>query len=215
MRVTVRLFAGLRERAGSGRDTTSSFATEPRVEDVWPALELGEEPAGPRLRGQPRATSSATRLSRTATRSRSSLRSPAATSVSRTTRSSSPRSWPRSKTSAPAPSPRSSAPSAPVARPEGRPPRVRGLRGHGRERHGRPGRAADGALRPLRRRDHAPRGRLRDRRGERGDRRLRAAPPGRARRLQGRDRHAQGDGAACGRRRSTRAARSGSAGAPS
>jgi molybdopterin synthase catalytic subunit len=43
MRVTVRLFAGLRERAG-----TSSFELEDvgRVADVWPRLELGDEPPG-------------------------------------------------------------------------------------------------------------------------------------------------------------------------
>jgi molybdopterin synthase catalytic subunit/molybdopterin converting factor small subunit len=43
MKVTVRLFAGLRERAGwSQRD----FQDVGRVADVWPALELGDEPAG-------------------------------------------------------------------------------------------------------------------------------------------------------------------------
>ena len=43
MRVTVRLFAGLRERAGwSQRDLEDVR----RVADVWPALDLGPEPAG-------------------------------------------------------------------------------------------------------------------------------------------------------------------------
>jgi molybdopterin synthase catalytic subunit len=43
MRVTVRLFAGLRELAGR-----SSFELEDvaRVADVWPVLELGDEPPG-------------------------------------------------------------------------------------------------------------------------------------------------------------------------
>ena len=42
MTVRVRLFAGLRERAGwSERDLDAA-----RVADVWPALGLGEEPAG-------------------------------------------------------------------------------------------------------------------------------------------------------------------------
>ncbi|HKF14012.1 MAG TPA: molybdenum cofactor biosynthesis protein MoaE [Gaiellaceae bacterium] len=42
MTVYVRLFAGLRERAGwSEREVDAAS-----VEDVWPALELGEEPAG-------------------------------------------------------------------------------------------------------------------------------------------------------------------------
>ena len=41
--VTVRLFAGLRERAGKGRLELDGVA---RVADVWPALALGEEPGG-------------------------------------------------------------------------------------------------------------------------------------------------------------------------
>jgi len=45
MRVTVRLFAGLRERAGTGRRDVD-LSDEARVGDVWPALELGDEPAG-------------------------------------------------------------------------------------------------------------------------------------------------------------------------
>ncbi|HEV7134337.1 MAG TPA: molybdenum cofactor biosynthesis protein MoaE [Gaiellaceae bacterium] len=43
MPVTVRLFAGLRERAGTGKLELDGVAT---VADVWPALGLGEEPAG-------------------------------------------------------------------------------------------------------------------------------------------------------------------------
>ena len=42
MRVTVRLFAGLRERAGWSRREIDAV----RVADVWPALDLGEEPDG-------------------------------------------------------------------------------------------------------------------------------------------------------------------------
>ena len=42
-RVTVRLFAGLRERAGWSQRGLEGVE---RVADVWPALELGEEPAG-------------------------------------------------------------------------------------------------------------------------------------------------------------------------
>jgi MoaE-MoaD fusion protein len=45
MRVTVRLFAGLRERAGTGRQDVE-LADHARVEDVWAALELGDEPTG-------------------------------------------------------------------------------------------------------------------------------------------------------------------------
>ena len=43
MKVRVRLFAGLRELAGWGERELSGVA---RVEDVWPALGLGPEPAG-------------------------------------------------------------------------------------------------------------------------------------------------------------------------
>jgi MoaE-MoaD fusion protein len=43
VRVTVRLFAGLRERAGRGKLELDDVAT---VADVWPALGLGDEPAG-------------------------------------------------------------------------------------------------------------------------------------------------------------------------
>jgi molybdopterin synthase catalytic subunit/molybdopterin converting factor small subunit len=41
--VSVRLFAGLRERAGTARVELDGVA---RVADVWPALGLGDEPAG-------------------------------------------------------------------------------------------------------------------------------------------------------------------------
>jgi len=41
--VTVRLFAGLRERAGLSRLELEDVA---RIEDVWPALGLGDEPPG-------------------------------------------------------------------------------------------------------------------------------------------------------------------------
>ena len=43
MRVTVRLFAGLRERAGRSRVELDDVS---RIEDVWPALALGSEPPG-------------------------------------------------------------------------------------------------------------------------------------------------------------------------
>jgi MoaE-MoaD fusion protein len=45
MRVSVRLFAVLRERAGSG-ERELELPEDARVEDVWPALALGDEPAG-------------------------------------------------------------------------------------------------------------------------------------------------------------------------
>ena len=43
MRVTVRLFAGLRELAGRSTLELEDVAS---VRDVWPRLELGAEPAG-------------------------------------------------------------------------------------------------------------------------------------------------------------------------
>jgi MoaE-MoaD fusion protein len=43
VRVTVRLFAGLRERAGTARVELDDVAT---VADVWPRLGLGDEPPG-------------------------------------------------------------------------------------------------------------------------------------------------------------------------
>jgi MoaE-MoaD fusion protein len=45
MHVTVRLFAGLREHAGTGQRDLE-LREGARVEDVWPALGLGEEPTG-------------------------------------------------------------------------------------------------------------------------------------------------------------------------
>ena len=45
MRVTVKLFAGLRERAGTG-EREIELPDGAAVEDVWPALGLDEEPGG-------------------------------------------------------------------------------------------------------------------------------------------------------------------------
>jgi molybdopterin synthase catalytic subunit len=45
MQVTIRLFAGLRERAGTGRRTLE-LPDGATVADVWPALDLGDEPGG-------------------------------------------------------------------------------------------------------------------------------------------------------------------------
>jgi molybdopterin synthase catalytic subunit len=43
VQITVRLFAGLRERAGVARLALDDVAT---VDDVWPRLQLGDEPGG-------------------------------------------------------------------------------------------------------------------------------------------------------------------------
>ena len=45
MQVRIRLFAGLRERAGTG-SRALELADGSTLGDVWPALDLGEEPAG-------------------------------------------------------------------------------------------------------------------------------------------------------------------------
>jgi molybdopterin synthase catalytic subunit len=45
MQVSIRLFAGLRERAGTGARTLE-LADGATLRDVWPALSLGDEPAG-------------------------------------------------------------------------------------------------------------------------------------------------------------------------
>jgi molybdopterin synthase catalytic subunit len=45
VRVSVRLFAGLRERVGTG-ERELELAPGARVRDVWAALELGDEPPG-------------------------------------------------------------------------------------------------------------------------------------------------------------------------
>ena len=45
MRIKVRLFAGLRERAGTG-ERELELADQASIGDVWSALGLGEEPAG-------------------------------------------------------------------------------------------------------------------------------------------------------------------------
>ena len=45
MRVSVKLFAGLRERAGGG-ERVLELPAGARLEEVWPALDLGDEPDG-------------------------------------------------------------------------------------------------------------------------------------------------------------------------
>jgi molybdopterin synthase catalytic subunit len=45
VRITVRLFAGLRERAGTGKRELE-LSEGARAGDVWPALDLGDEPEG-------------------------------------------------------------------------------------------------------------------------------------------------------------------------
>jgi MoaE-MoaD fusion protein len=45
VQVRIRLFAGLRERAGTGTRTLD-LPDGATIADVWPALDLGDEPAG-------------------------------------------------------------------------------------------------------------------------------------------------------------------------
>ena len=49
--MSIRLFAGLRERAGTGARELE-LRDGATVADVWAALELGDEPPGPSVRGQ-------------------------------------------------------------------------------------------------------------------------------------------------------------------
>ena len=46
MQVSIRLFAGAARARRHGRAARSSSPTAPRLGDVWPALELGDEPPG-------------------------------------------------------------------------------------------------------------------------------------------------------------------------
>ena len=76
MKVAVRLFAGLRERAGA-RAAAIELPAGAHVADVWPALDLGDEPPGllyavnkelrgarPRARGRRRGGADPTGLRR-------------------------------------------------------------------------------------------------------------------------------------------------------
>ena len=63
--VTVRLFAGLRERAGAARLEVDGVE---RVGDVWAKLGLGEEPAGLLYAREPRVRRPRGRALATATR---------------------------------------------------------------------------------------------------------------------------------------------------
>ena len=69
MRVAVRLFAGLRELAGT-RATEIELPAGSTAAHVWPALELGDEPPGLLLRGQPELCAARHGAGATATRSR-------------------------------------------------------------------------------------------------------------------------------------------------
>ncbi len=81
MKVHVRLFAAIRERAGAGA-VEVELADGATVGDVWAALDLGSSPPGSSTRVIGRTSIEPSRSS-PGTRSRSSRRSPAATSGSR------------------------------------------------------------------------------------------------------------------------------------
>ena len=145
MRVTVRLFAGLREHAGTGRRDVD-LGDGARVADVWPALELGDEPAGLALRREPRLRRARPGLGRGGRGRAHTACFGRRVSPHRGPPSTSPRSWQRSSDE------RAGAMATFIgtvrAQSRGRQvvaARVRGLRRDGRERHGRSGRAARGA----------------------------------------------------------------------
>ena len=189
MNVRVRLFAGLRERAGWSEREIGDVAT---VGDVWGALGLGEEPSGLlyavnreyAARDQaladgdevaliPPVSGGAFRLSA------EPLSLEAGRRGGRVRRSRRDRDVRRHD-------------AHPLARPHRDAARVRGVRGNGGTGDGDDRGRAEGALRAVRDRRPPPHRPRRDRRAERRDRRERAAPSRRARRVQGRDRHAQG-----------------------
>ena len=67
MQVRIRLFAGLRERAGTGARTLD-LTDGATLGDVWPALGLGDEPSGLLYAVNRRYAERARPRSRTATR---------------------------------------------------------------------------------------------------------------------------------------------------
>ncbi len=175
MHVRVRLFAALRERVGSG-SIEIELPDDARVGDVWGALDLGDEPpgilfalnrayaertaslnAGDEIALIPPVSGGSFRLVE------EPLSLDAAVDEVRERRSGRDRDLHRDR-------------AQPVARTRRGPPRVRGLRGHGRGGHGQPGHEAHGAPRPVRRLDPPPGRPRRDRRGQRSHRRLSPAP---------------------------------------
>ena len=191
MRITVRLFAGLRERAGGRRELELDDGA--RVADVWAALGLGDEPEGllyavnheyasaARPRGRRRGRADPAGLGRRVPAHRGPDRPRRGRRRGRRRAGRRDRDVPRHDAGR-------------VARPAGR------ATSSTRPTKAWPRRSWRRSPRQLRERyelcaiaiTHRI-GRLRDRRDERRDRRLRAPPRGRARRLQGGDRHAQGD----------------------
>ena len=173
VRVTVRLFAGLRERAGTARLEVDGVE---RVGDVWAKLGLGDEPAGllyavnreyverdaalhdgdevaliPPVSGGAFLHQRASRSTLAARRRGGGER-----------RGRRGRDVRRHR-------------AAPLARPRRAPSRVRGVRGDGRADARAARRRADGEARPQQGRDPPPHRARRDRRAERRDRRLRPA----------------------------------------
>ena len=67
MQVSIRLFAGLRERAGTGARTLE-LTDGATLGDVWPALDLGDRAVRAALRGQQALRRDARRRLRKATR---------------------------------------------------------------------------------------------------------------------------------------------------
>ena len=209
VKVRVKLFAALREQAGT-RERELELADGAAVDDVWPALGLGDEPAG-LVYAVNRAYAEARRAARGRRRGRAhpaGLRrrvpplgraalAGGGRARGRTRRRRGDRDLRRHDARA-------------VARPRGGPARVRGVRGDGRGGDGAHRRRAAGAPRRDRRRDPPSRRPRRDRRDERRDRRLRRAPRRGLRRLPRPRSTPSSRPCRSGRRSCTSAARSGS-----
>ncbi len=135
VQVTVRLFAGLRERAGFG-ERALELDDGARVADVWPALALGDGASRPSVCAQPRVRRARKRARRRrrgrADPARFRRRLPAVLGAARPDRSGrrGRRRPGRGDRDLPRHRPR------PLARPDRALPRVRGLRRHGRAGHG-------------------------------------------------------------------------------
>ena len=195
MQITVRLFAGLRELAGTGqRELELPEGSSPA--DVWPALGLGDEPAG-LLYAVNRVYAEPDR--KLADGDEVALIPPVSGGAFRLTEG--PVNLTAVVVAVVDEQAGAIATFLGTVRAQSRGRDVIALEYEAYEEMAEDVIARDRgggrrALRPLQGRDHAPARTRRGRRDERRHRRLRAAPAGRARRLRGRDRGAEGTRAA-------------------